>query len=57
MNHPVIDHALLLVDLQNDFCPNGALPVAEGDVTIDIANAALAAAQKAGSWDWQRTTA
>ena len=23
--------ALLIVDFQNDFCPGGALPVAEGD--------------------------
>lgn len=57
MNHPIINHALLLVDLQNDFCPNGALPVAQGDITIDIANAAIAVAQKAGmpviaSQDW-----
>lgn len=33
--------ALLLVDLQNDFCPNGALAVAEGDVTIAVANQAM----------------
>ena len=30
--------ALLLVDLQNDFCAGGALAVAEGDSTIDVAN-------------------
>lgn len=30
--------ALLLIDLQNDFCPFGALPVAEGDQVIPIAN-------------------
>ena len=30
--------ALLLVDLQVDFCPGGALAVAGGDETIDIAN-------------------
>jgi len=30
--------ALLLVDLQNDFCPNGALAVKEGDQVIPIAN-------------------
>ncbi|MGL9751911.1 MAG: bifunctional nicotinamidase/pyrazinamidase [Symbiopectobacterium sp.] len=57
MNHTVINHALLLVDLQNDFCLNGALPVAQGDVTIDVANVAIVAAQKAGipviaSQDW-----
>lgn len=30
--------ALLLIDLQNDFCPGGALAVAEGDQTIKVAN-------------------
>jgi len=31
--------ALILVDLQNDFCPGGALPVPEGDAVIPVANA------------------
>lgn len=30
--------ALLLVDLQNGFCPGGNLPVAEGDQVIPVAN-------------------
>lgn len=30
--------ALLLIDLQNDFCPGGALAVPEGDRTIPVAN-------------------
>lgn len=30
--------ALLLVDLQNDFCAGGALAVPEGDSTLDVAN-------------------
>ena len=30
--------ALILVDLQNDFCPGGALPVPQGDQVIPIAN-------------------
>jgi nicotinamidase/pyrazinamidase len=30
--------ALVMVDLQNDFCPGGALPVADGDKVIPIAN-------------------
>ena len=30
--------ALLLIDLQYDFCPGGALAVAKGDETIPIAN-------------------
>ncbi|MDR0805807.1 MAG: bifunctional nicotinamidase/pyrazinamidase [Enterobacteriaceae bacterium] len=33
--------ALLLIDLQNDFCLNGALAVPEGDDVIDIANQAI----------------
>ncbi|WP_367388907.1 bifunctional nicotinamidase/pyrazinamidase [Lewinella sp. LCG006] len=33
--------ALLLIDLQNDFCPLGALPVDEGDQVIPIANALM----------------
>ena len=34
--------ALLLVDLQNDFCAGGALAVTEGDSTIDVANRLIA---------------
>ena len=30
--------ALILVDLQNDFCPGGALEVKRGDEVIDVAN-------------------
>jgi nicotinamidase/pyrazinamidase len=30
--------ALILVDIQNDFCPGGALAVNEGDLIIDPAN-------------------
>jgi nicotinamidase/pyrazinamidase len=30
--------ALILVDIQNDFVPGGALPVAEGDRVVPIAN-------------------
>lgn len=33
--------ALLLVDLQNDFCAGGALSVPEGDSTVDVANALI----------------
>jgi nicotinamidase/pyrazinamidase len=32
--------ALILVDLQNDFLPGGALPVAKGDEVIPVANRA-----------------
>jgi nicotinamidase/pyrazinamidase len=30
--------ALLIVDVQNDFCPNGALGVAEGDKVVPVLN-------------------
>jgi nicotinamidase/pyrazinamidase len=33
----VSDHALVLVDLQYDFCPGGALAVPRGDETIAVA--------------------
>jgi nicotinamidase/pyrazinamidase len=31
-------NALLLVDVQNDFCPGGALPVPEGDLVVPVIN-------------------
>jgi nicotinamidase/pyrazinamidase len=34
--------ALILVDLQNDFCPGGALQVPDGDAVIPVANALAA---------------
>lgn len=33
--------ALVMVDLQNDFCAGGALAVPDGDSTIDVANALM----------------
>jgi nicotinamidase/pyrazinamidase len=33
--------ALILVDVQNDFCPGGALPVPEGDRVVPALNALL----------------
>jgi nicotinamidase/pyrazinamidase len=54
---------LLLVDPQNDFCPGGALAVAEGHLVMSVLNAWAAAAELAGapifvSRDWHppRTT-
>ncbi|MEE4134453.1 MAG: bifunctional nicotinamidase/pyrazinamidase [Desulforhopalus sp.] len=49
--------ALLLVDVQNDFCPGGTLPVPEGDRVIDPLNRAIARSLAAGwpifaSRDW-----
>jgi nicotinamidase/pyrazinamidase len=32
------DDLLLIIDVQNDFCPGGALAVAEGDATIPVIN-------------------
>ena len=49
--------ALLLVDVQIDFCPGGALPIAEGDTVVPVLNRWIAAAADArvpvyASRDW-----
>lgn len=49
--------ALLLVDLQNDFCHGGALAVQDGDAVITVANQAMARCKALGmalvaSQDW-----
>jgi nicotinamidase/pyrazinamidase len=49
--------ALLVVDVQPDFCPGGALPVPEGDRVVPVLNTWLDAARAAGvavvaSRDW-----
>lgn len=31
--------ALIIVDVQNDFCPGGSLPVPEGDMVVPVLNA------------------
>ncbi|WP_348266696.1 bifunctional nicotinamidase/pyrazinamidase [Edaphobacter paludis] len=36
---PQADDALLVIDVQNDFMPGGALPVTEGDQVVPIINA------------------
>lgn len=51
------DDALLVVDVQRDFCPGGALPVPEGDQVVDVLNAWIERAQRDGaavvaSRDW-----
>jgi nicotinamidase/pyrazinamidase len=53
--------ALLIVDVQNDFCPGGALPIAEGDAVVPVLNAWAAAAAAKGvpvyaSRDWHPST-
>src|SRR6266481_4024393 len=49
--------ALLVVDVQNDFCPGGALGIREGDQIIPILNRWIEEAQRVGarvfaSRDW-----
>ncbi len=51
------DAALLIVDLQNDFCAGGALAVPDGDAVVDPVNRLAATAAAAGrpvyaSRDW-----
>jgi len=41
--------ALLVVDVQIDFCPGGALPIAEGDAVVPVINEWIDAAVQAGS--------
>ena len=53
---PSVD-ALIVVDVQYDFCPGGALPIAEGDKVVPVLNEWIAAAEAAGvpvfaSRDW-----
>ncbi|MFO7655423.1 MAG: isochorismatase family protein [Candidatus Krumholzibacteriia bacterium] len=40
--------AVLVLDTQVDFCPGGALPVAEGDQVVPVLNRWLAAARERG---------
>jgi nicotinamidase/pyrazinamidase len=40
--------ALILVDVQNDFCPGGALPVTDGDRVIPVLNRYIDKFTKAG---------
>lgn len=49
--------ALLVVDVQNDFCPGGALPIPEGHRVVPVLNEWIEAATRAGvrvyaSRDW-----
>ncbi|HVL66024.1 MAG TPA: isochorismatase family protein [Vicinamibacterales bacterium] len=52
--------ALILVDVQRDFCPGGALPIEHGDAVVPVLNAWTRAAAAAGvpiyaSRDWHPT--
>ncbi|SMC58694.1 bifunctional nicotinamidase/pyrazinamidase [Rhizobium sp. RU36D] len=47
--------ALLVIDIQNGFCPGGNLPVAQGDEVVPVANALMASGQYdlvVASQDW-----
>ena len=35
------DQALIVIDVQNDFCPGGALAVADGDAVVPLVNAMM----------------
>ena len=35
---PGDDDLLLIIDVQNDFCPGGALAVADGDAVVPVIN-------------------
>ena len=57
MPHFQVGDALLIVDVQNDFCPGGALPVPDGDTIVAVLNKWIAAALQANvpvyaSRDW-----
>jgi nicotinamidase/pyrazinamidase len=54
---PRTNAALLVVDVQNDFCPGGALAVPDGDRVVPVLNRCLAEASRHGvrvyaSRDW-----
>ena len=38
---PDMTHALIVIDVQNDFCPGGALAVTDGDAIVDGINALM----------------
>jgi nicotinamidase/pyrazinamidase len=49
--------ALIVVDVQRDFCPGGALPIAEGDTVVPVLNRWIERARRLGlpvfaSRDW-----
>lgn len=51
MTAPRLDRhdALLVIDVQIDFCPGGALPIAGGDAVVPVINEWIDAAVQAGS--------
>jgi nicotinamidase/pyrazinamidase len=60
---PELDSALLVVDVQNDFCPGGSLPVADGERVVPVLNDYVETFRAAGrpiiatrDWHPERTT-
>lgn len=45
---PEADAALIVVDVQNDFCPGGALAVAGGDAVVPVLNQWIEAFRRSG---------
>jgi len=58
MSQPFAPHdALIVVDVQRDFCPGGALPIPDGHTVVPVINRWVGAAEVAGvpvflSRDW-----
>lgn len=46
---PTSTDALVIIDVQNDFCPGGSLPVVDGDNVVPVINAYAEAFARAGS--------
>ncbi len=49
--------ALIIIDIQNDFCPGGPMAIQEGDLTVDVANRYARAFRENGEYvlalqDW-----
>ncbi len=50
MRVPIDEHSVLVVvDVQNDFCPGGAVPVPEGDKVVPMLNKYVEKFRKAGA--------
>lgn len=56
-DHIAAADALLVIDVQNDFCPGGAFPIPGGDAILPSVNALIEEATRAGAFvvasrDW-----
>ncbi len=53
MNSKASEAVLLVIDVQNDFCPGGRLPVREGDRVVPVINRIMGAfSQVIATQDW-----